>query len=152
VRYVDLLADWRSALAPVQQQLDLDVNTDLLGQQLTSLFNQRLLQLFGAERSGVWRYRELVVPTMRDAEIVSWPEGNTPLLDAEGMLLKHEGMNPTGSFKDRGMTVAISQAKRIGARGGLRLNRKHVGVTRGLWGAGGIAGGRARPRRQDRGG
>ena len=31
-------------------------------------------------------------------------------------MFKHEGMNPTGSFKDRGMTVAISQAKRIGAR------------------------------------
>lgn len=96
--------------------LDLDVNTDLQGQQLNALFGQRLSQLFGAERSGVWRYRELVVPTMRDNEIVSWPEGNTPLIDVEGMLLKHEGMNPTGSFKDRGMTVALSQAKRLGAK------------------------------------
>src|SRR5690606_25246017 len=35
---------------------------------------------------------------------------------SEGLLLKHEGHNPTGSFKDRGMTVAVTQAKRIGAR------------------------------------
>ena len=58
-------------------------------------------------------------------EIVSYPEGNTPLIanarvaawvGADQLTIKHEGMNPTGSFKDRGMTVAISQAKRVGAR------------------------------------
>jgi threonine synthase len=56
---------------------------------------------------------------------VSHPEGNTPLLyrkaiaDWAGvadLFLKHEGHNPTGSFKDRGMTVGITQAVRIGAR------------------------------------
>ena len=55
---------------------------------------------------------------------VSHPEGNTPLLsrpaisdyaDVGELLLKHEGHNPTGSFKDRGMTVAVTQAKRVGA-------------------------------------
>jgi threonine synthase len=74
--------------------------------------------------SGVWRYRELVMPGA-PAEPVSYPEGNTPLLarpavnawsGAAHLLLKHEGMNPTGSFKDRGMTVALTQAKRTGAR------------------------------------
>jgi threonine synthase len=76
----------------------------------------------GATSSGVWRFREIVLPSV-DA-VVSYPEGNTPLLHrvvldgwsgADHLLLKHEGLNPTGSFKDRGMTVGVSQAKRIGA-------------------------------------
>lgn len=76
-------------------------------------------------RSGVWRYRELVLPTAGDADIVTHPEGNTPLLrrrtiaawaGVESLQLKHEGHNPTGSFKDRGMTAGITQARRIGAR------------------------------------
>ncbi|HEU5171366.1 MAG TPA: threonine synthase [Gemmatimonadales bacterium] len=73
--------------------------------------------------SGVWRFQEIVLPSA--GEIVSHPEGNTPLLHRAsldrwtglaGLLLKHEGHNPTGSFKDRGMTVGVTQAKRIGAR------------------------------------
>lgn len=76
-------------------------------------------------RSGVWRFRELILPESREADIVSWPEGNTPLVTRDRvsawagcrrLSLKHEGMNPTGSFKDRGMTVAVSQAKRLGMR------------------------------------
>jgi threonine synthase len=74
--------------------------------------------------SGVWRYRELVLPSAGDNELITWPEGNTPLLERERISrwtglhrleLKHEGQNPTGSFKDRGMTVAMTQARRIGA-------------------------------------
>ena len=74
--------------------------------------------------SGVWRYREIVLPNAGE-HIVSHPEGNTPLLarprvaswaGVDALLLKHEGHNPTGSFKDRGMTVGVTQAKRIGAR------------------------------------
>ena len=82
----------------------------------------------GADRaawrtSGVWRFRSIVHPGA--ATVVSWPEGNTPLIgrdavsryaSCDGLLLKHEGMNPTGSFKDRGMTVAATQAVRLGAR------------------------------------
>jgi len=76
----------------------------------------------GAEPSGVWRYKELVMPGA--GAPVSHPEGNTPLLVRESVRayagvaalhLKHEGHNPTGSFKDRGMTVAITQAARVGA-------------------------------------
>jgi threonine synthase len=71
----------------------------------------------------VWRYRPLIYPEIPEEAIVSWPEGNTPLVSRSavsqwaaipGLTLKHEGMNPTGSFKDRGMTVAISHAKRLG--------------------------------------
>jgi threonine synthase len=74
--------------------------------------------------SGVWRYRELILPVMADA-IVSRPEGNTPLyhhprlshwVGLDVLYLKHEGENPTGSFKDRGMTVGVTQAHLLGAR------------------------------------
>jgi len=76
--------------------------------------------------SGVWRYRALL-PPIPDAAIVSRAEGNTPLYWDERLAryagvasgrfgVKHEGHNPTGSFKDRGMTVAISHAKAVGAR------------------------------------
>jgi threonine synthase len=72
--------------------------------------------------SGVWRFRELVMPGAAPA--ISWPEGNTPLVERDAvcayagagrLLLKHEGMNPSGSFKDRGMTVAVTHAARAGA-------------------------------------
>lgn len=74
---------------------------------------------------GVWRFRELVDPGLALGEEVSLAEGDTPLLasptvasfvGAESLRLKHEGRNPTGSFKDRGMTVAVSRAKRDGAQ------------------------------------
>jgi threonine synthase len=73
--------------------------------------------------SGVWRFGELVLPGACGVA-VSYPEGNTPLLDRtrlrqwcgiDGLLVKHEGQNPTGSFKDRGMTVGMTQARRINA-------------------------------------
>jgi len=77
----------------------------------------------GATASGVWRFREIVLPSADS--VVSHPEGNTPLIHRVALdrwagighlFLKHEGHNPTGSFKDRGMTVGVTQALRIGAR------------------------------------
>ena len=74
-------------------------------------------------QSGVWRWREFVAP-FPDEAIVSRREGNTNLYEdnrlaawagLENLWLKHEGENPTGSFKDRGMTVGISHAKWVGA-------------------------------------
>jgi threonine synthase len=91
---------------------------------LRARFAERRSALRGPDASGVWRYRELVLPSATDAEIVTHPEGNTPLLardraarwtGVERLLMKHEGHNPTGSFKDRGMTVAMTQARRVGA-------------------------------------
>ncbi|MFZ2490310.1 MAG: threonine synthase [Thermoanaerobaculia bacterium] len=79
------------------------------------LFDQRRAARRGVDRSGVWRFREAVLDVTEDA-IVSHPEGDTHLYEREGIYFKHEGENPTGSFKDRGMTVAMTQAKRIGAR------------------------------------
>jgi threonine synthase len=75
------------------------------------------------DRSGVWRYRELL-PFDASAPVVTLFEGNTPLYDAprsaeysglSHLRLKHLGSNPTGSFKDTGMTVAVTQAKLLGA-------------------------------------
>jgi threonine synthase len=105
--------------------LDLIVGGDWSAAELRATWAGRGRVSRGIESSGVWRYRELVVPTMTNKEIISYPEGNTPLI-SDGRIaaftgldcieIKHEGMNPTGSFKDRGMTVAMSQAKRAGAR------------------------------------
>ena len=90
--------------------------------ELLQRFTERRGGPPGATASGVWRFREIVLPSA-DA-VVSYPEGNTPLLHrvaldrwsgVEHLLLKHEGHNPTGSFKDRGMTVGVTQARRIGA-------------------------------------
>jgi threonine synthase len=76
------------------------------------------------DRSGVWRYRELL-PFDASAPVVTLFEGNTPLYDAprcseysglSHLRLKHLGCNPTGSFKDTGMTVAVTQAALLGAR------------------------------------
>jgi threonine synthase len=96
----------------------------ITGAALRALFDGRCRVSGPApETSGVWRFREMVLPDALDA-VVSQPEGNTPLLtrtslgawcDAPELRIKHEGHNPTGSFKDRGMTVAVTQARRIGA-------------------------------------
>jgi threonine synthase len=75
------------------------------------------------DQSGVWRYRELF-PFLDDFDhVVTLREGNTPLLDApraasyaglDRLVFKHQGFNPTGSFKDNGMTCGAAQARRLG--------------------------------------
>ena len=91
---------------------------------LRELWRARKSSLATRDRSGVWRFREFL-PFADDVEVVSLGEGNTPLYDAPRsadycrlpqLKLKHQGCNPTGSFKDTGMTVAVTQARRIGAR------------------------------------
>lgn len=88
------------------------------------LWRERRLSLELADRSGVWRFREMLPILGSWDNIVSLNEGNTPLYDlpqsAKRLKLsqlraKHQGMNPTGSFKDTGMTVAISVAREQGA-------------------------------------
>jgi threonine synthase len=80
----------------------------------TQLFDDRRTSRRSIDLSGVWRFREAVLD-VDDAEIVTHPEGSTRLYERNGILFKHEGENPTGSFKDRGMTVAVTQAVRLGA-------------------------------------
>ena len=68
-------------------------------------------------------YREFL-PVSKDTPVITLQEGNTPLIPAEhlsekvgaNVWLKYEGLNPTGSFKDRGMTMAISKAIEAGAK------------------------------------
>jgi threonine synthase len=97
---------------------------ELRGLVTRDLFDGRLGQQCRPYSSGVWRFKELVLP-VADADIVSRPEGNTPLYVSQRLsrwvglshlCLKHEGENPTGSFKDRGMTVGVTQARVLGAR------------------------------------
>jgi threonine synthase len=91
---------------------------------LRALWTSRLTSFDPHDRSGVWRYRELL-PFAADAPIVTLAEGNTPLFDApvsaaycglDALTLKHQGCNPTGSFKDTGMTTAVTQALILRAR------------------------------------
>ena len=71
------------------------------------------------------KYREYL-PVTDETPIVTLLEGNTPLIPSESLssmlgqgfevFLKHEGLNPTGSFKDRGMTMAVSKAVEAGSK------------------------------------
>src|SRR5260370_5566358 len=69
----------------------------------------------------LWRYREVLPP----GEPVTLGEGMTPLVHAarlgasmglQRLYVKDEGLNPTGSFKARGMTAAVTRAKQLGAK------------------------------------
>jgi threonine synthase len=75
-------------------------------------FDDRRTSWAPIDQSGVWRFREGVVNLDR---VITHPEGSTRLYERDGVFYKHEGENPTGSFKDRGMTVAVTQAVRIKA-------------------------------------
>jgi len=76
------------------------------------------------ERQSVWKYREFL-PIMDDSKIVTLGEGGTPLyrcdrlaeeLGVKELYVKYEGANPTGSFKDRGMTVGVTKALEFGVK------------------------------------
>jgi len=91
---------------------------------LKALFDARWGSREKPYNSGVWRYKELIYPVENEF-IISKPEGNTNLYDAgkagkfaglKNFLLKHEGENPTCSFKDRGMTCGITAARKMGAK------------------------------------
>jgi threonine synthase len=93
------------------------------GRALRARFDRRVGRDPSVEGSGVWRFRELLLPGR--GAIVTHPEGNTALYRRDALsrwagigdlAMKHEGENPTGSFKDRGMTVAVTHAVRAGAR------------------------------------
>ncbi|MBV9087642.1 MAG: pyridoxal-phosphate dependent enzyme, partial [Acidobacteriaceae bacterium] len=87
---------------------------------LKQVWDARRSSRAAVDRSGVWRYRELL-PILSDLNnAVTIQEGNTPIYDlprcahsagVDRLLAKHQGMNPTGSFKDTGMTAALSVAK-----------------------------------------
>ncbi len=78
-----------------------------------------------SRRADMWRYFE-TMPVLDEANIVSLGEGMTPILDAPRLaeaigatdvVVKDEGQNPTGTFKSRGLSAAVSKAKELGAAG-----------------------------------
>lgn len=94
-------------------------------EELKQVWRERRLSNHMLDQSGVWRYREFIAFLDPGNEVVSLREGNTPLLDApraaeyaglEQLVFKHQGFNPTGSFKDNGMTCGVAQALRLGMK------------------------------------
>ena len=90
---------------------------------LKQLWRDRRTSNHPHDQSGVWRYREMFPFLDSAGHIVTLREGNTPLMPGkraasyagvDHIVFKHQGFNPTGSFKDNGMTCGASQAVRLG--------------------------------------
>ena len=90
---------------------------------LKKLWRERRMDNAPLSQSGVWRYRELFPFLDLLNNVVTLREGNTPLLNApraasygglQAIVFKHQGFNPTGSFKDNGMTAGVAQARNLG--------------------------------------
>ncbi|MCU1234802.1 MAG: L-threonine synthase [Candidatus Solibacter sp.] len=94
-------------------------------EELKKLWRERRMSNAPLDQSGVWRYREFI-PFLDDlSHAVTLREGCTPLLPGrlaaeygglDALVFKHQGFNPTGSFKDNGMTCGASQAMRLGMK------------------------------------
>jgi threonine synthase len=92
---------------------------------LKKTWRERRMSNAPLDQSGVWRYRELFPFITGDHHIVTLREGNTPLLSGpraaeygglDSLVFKHQGFNPTGSFKDNGMTGGVAQARSLGMK------------------------------------
>jgi threonine synthase len=92
---------------------------------LRRAWHQRRLSGEPIDRSGVWRFRELIPFLEPGDRIISLSEGSTPLVGTRRtgwwagpvhLTIKHQGNNPTGSFKDLGMTACITRAAARGIR------------------------------------
>lgn len=92
---------------------------------LRSAWYGRRVSQEAVDLSGVWRYRDLLPGFDDKGQVVTLREGNTPVYElprcaqitgVTRLFAKHQGMNPTGSFKDTGMTVAATFARRAGFR------------------------------------
>src|SRR5579859_5235501 len=100
---------------------------DLDPEAVKSLWRARRVSNQPLDQSGVWRYREVIAFLENFDSVVSLREGNTPQLSGpaaarygglDRLTFKHQGFNPTGSFKDNGMTCGVTQA--------IRLDRQRV--------------------------
>ena len=94
-------------------------------QQLKTTWQNRRLSNSALDLSGVWRFRDLLPALDDESGAITLREGNTPLYElprcatiagVPNLFAKHQGLNPTGSFKDAGMTVAATFAGRGGFR------------------------------------
>jgi len=88
--------------------------------ELKLLWRERRTSPMDVDQSGVWRFREVLPALASEENAITLREGNTPLYrlahcarraGVENLYAKHQGTNPTGSFKDTGMTVAASFAR-----------------------------------------
>jgi len=93
------------------------------GETWRALWQARRHSNLPLDQSGVWRFRELLPVLERPAEAITLREGQTPVYTLprsaayaglQQLWAKHQGMNPTASFKDTGMTVALSRAREMG--------------------------------------
>jgi threonine synthase len=112
-------------LEVVFPQLNADSAKPLDASALKVLWRERRSSPLPADQSGVWRFREVLPALGEERSAITLREGNTPLYELSGcariagvgqLYAKHQGMNPTGSFKDTGMTVAASFARQEGFR------------------------------------
>lgn len=110
ITYPNLYCECGGLLEVVQNWDNLDIKNELA--------------VYEKVPSGVWRFKPLIHRVVQEKDIIMRGEGRTGLYKSTSKIIKyagtqniqfkHEGENPTGSFKDRGMTVAISEAKRLG--------------------------------------
>jgi threonine synthase len=116
--------DYDSYSCSCGELLEVFFKTPPVTKGLLELWSQRRLSSKSVDRSGVWRYREAILD-LPESELVTRGEGNTNLYTSsqlssftgiDHLFLKHEGENPTGSFKDRGMAGAATLAKMLGAK------------------------------------
>jgi threonine synthase len=93
--------------------------------KLKSTWSSRRLSSSPIDLSGVWRFRDLLPTIAHRQQVITLREGNTPryelprcarITGVPRLVAKHQGMNPTGSFKDTGMTVAATFAQSAGFR------------------------------------
>ncbi|MWV46402.1 threonine synthase [Paenibacillus sp. HJL G12] len=93
------------------------------GERLKTVFQERLAERMSVYASGVWRYKELILPGVPEEHIVTKYEGNTGLYTSEpirsqlgirALYFKAQSENPSGSFKDNGMTAAVSHGRFLG--------------------------------------
>ena len=109
ITYTELYCSCGGLLEIQHSWIDLDIKKEL--------------EKHAQNPSGVWRFKPLIHQLINDKDIITRGEGKTGLYKATSKInkysgtsniqFKHEGENPTGSFKDRGMTVAMSEAKRL---------------------------------------
>ncbi|HZS55600.1 MAG TPA: threonine synthase, partial [Bryobacteraceae bacterium] len=92
---------------------------------LKKIWRERRSACCPLDCSGVWRFREFLPFDYADSDVVTLFEGNVPVVRGKrtadwagvrDLSFKHLGWNPTGSFKDLGMTAAMTEAKFTGAK------------------------------------
>jgi threonine synthase len=110
----------------------LEVGYDL--RQIPADLRERAAQSRG---TGIWRWRDLL-PVDPATEPVSLGEGDTPLLAARGLAehlglrrlwLKNDALMPTGSFKDRGFSLAVTAARQLGLRRAFTYSSGNAGAS-----------------------